>query len=91
VKVSGESLCAETHGVTRHFFSRALGLFLTHLYVYKRDAQLYCSSYSYSILNSDAEKRVVNCTVACSVSAVDRLSSNTPLSVRDNTYLRKAQ
>jgi hypothetical protein len=43
------------------------------------------------MLVSDAKKGVIGYTVARSVSAVNQLSSNTPLFIRDSTYLRKAR
>jgi hypothetical protein len=82
---------AGTHGVTGYFLFRTPGLSLLFSNTNKCDAHLFCSSRSPSILVSDAEKRVVNRAVAPFISAVFRLSSVTPLSVCDSTYLRRAR
>jgi hypothetical protein len=82
---------AGTHGVTGHFLFRILGLSLGFSSTNKCNAHLFCGSRSPSIVVSDAEKRVVNLAVARFISAVFRLSSVTPLSVCDSTYLRRAR
>ena len=69
--------------MTGHLFFRMLGLRVTYLEIDKRNAYLSYSSCSFSVLPSNAEKRVINYAVARSVSAVYRLSSNTPLFVRN--------
>ena len=61
-----------------------LGLRVTYSKIDKHNAYLLYSSCSSSLSPSDAEKRVVDYAVARSVSAVYRLSSNTPLFVRDS-------
>src|SRR5689334_20448361 len=48
----------------------------------RSSVHLFCSSCSSSASASDAERRVVDHAVARSVSAVHRLSSNTPLFIR---------
>ena len=51
----------------------------------------FCSSYSSSASVSDAERRVIDYAVARSISGVYRLSSNTPLFVRDGTNFHTAR
>jgi hypothetical protein len=82
---------AGTHGVTGHFLFRTPGLSLVFSNTNKCDAHLFYSSRCPSILVSVAKKRVINRAVAQFISAMFRLSSVTPLSVSDSTYLRRAQ
>jgi hypothetical protein len=49
-----------------------------------QDAHPFCNSCSASTSACDAKKRVVDHAITRSVSAVDRLSSITPLFVGDN-------
>jgi hypothetical protein len=70
--------------VTGHLFFRMLGLPATSLKIDKRGLHLFCISRSHITSASDAEKRVVDHAVARSISAVDQLSSITPLFVGDN-------
>ena len=56
---------------------------VTYLKIDKHNSYPFDSSCSSSVSPSDAKKRVVGYTVARSISAVYRLSSNTPLFVRD--------
>ena len=73
--------------MTGHFFFRTLGLPATSSNIDKRNAYLFCNSRSPSTSAFDAEMCVVDHAIACSVGAVHRLFSDTPLFVRDSVNL----
>lgn len=56
--------------MTGQLFVWILGLPVTSLKIGKRDAHLFCNSYSLSISASDAKKRIIDYAVACSIRAV---------------------
>jgi hypothetical protein len=70
-----------------HFFFRALGLLAAFLDIDKRNAHLFRSYKTPSTSVSGVEKRVIDHAVGTSVNAVNQLTFNTPLLIRNNRCL----
>ena len=57
----------------------------------RSSVHLFCTSRALSTLGSDTEKRATDPVVVYAVNVVNRLSSNTPLSICDSVSLQRAR